>query len=100
MSNAQIDETVNIDLLDDITNIDTITENENIVENVTVQDEQTLEENQIDSTDNTVETNCLALTVKKDYTSVILKNIFTASGRVSLKVLLSTILINLLDLFF
>lgn len=48
----------------------------------------------------TPEPNCLALTVRKDYNLVIVKNIFTASGRLSWKIVLSTIILNILNMLF
>lgn len=44
--------------------------------------------------------NCLALTVRKNYNLTILKNIFTTSGRMSLKIALSTLVLNFLKMFF
>lgn len=44
--------------------------------------------------------NCLALTVRKDYNITIIKNIFTTSGRMSLKIALSTLVLNFLRMFF
>lgn len=44
--------------------------------------------------------NCLALTVRKDYNLTIIKNIFTTTGRMSLKVALSTFILNILRMFF
>ena len=46
------------------------------------------------------EPNCLALTVRKDYNLTIIKNIFTTTGRMSLKVALSTFILNILRMFF
>ena len=43
---------------------------------------------------------CLALTVRKDYNLVIVKNIFKASGRMSWKVALTTFIINFINLLF
>lgn len=48
----------------------------------------------------TPEPNCLALTVRKDYNLVIVKNIFTASGRLSWKIVLATIVLNILNMLF
>ena len=58
-----------------------------------------IEGNAIEST-NIPEPNCLALTVRKDYNLVIVKNIFTASGRLSWKVALATIILNFLNMIF
>lgn len=44
--------------------------------------------------------NCLALTVRRDYNLTIVKNIFTASGRLSWKVVLATLVLNFLNLIF
>lgn len=48
----------------------------------------------------TVETNCLALTVRKDYNLSIFKNSIVTTFRVSWKIAVSTFLLNLLKLFF
>ena len=65
----------------------------NIVEN------NTLNSNASTNTD-TPEPNCLALTVRKDYNLVIVKNIFTASGRLSWKIVLATVVLNILNMLF
>ena len=48
----------------------------------------------------TVETNCLALTVRKDYNLSIVKNSILTTFRISWKVALSTFILNVLKLFF
>ena len=48
----------------------------------------------------TAETNCLALTVRKDYNLSIFKNGIVTTFRVSWKIAVSTFLLNLLKLFF
>lgn len=48
----------------------------------------------------TVETNCLALTVRKDYNFAIAKNTVFKTIRMSIKVAISTFLLNLIKLFF
>lgn len=48
----------------------------------------------------TVETNCLALTVRKDYSLAIFKNSIFTSIRMSIKVAILTIILNVLKLFF
>ena len=64
--------------------------------------QQTNSTNTIFNTNNTdiPEPNCLALTIKKDYNLIIVKNIFTASGRISWKIVLSTIVLNILNMLF
>lgn len=52
-----------------------------------------------ESTSDIPEPNCLALTVRKDYNLTIIKNIFTTSGRMSLKIALSTFVLNFLRMF-
>lgn len=52
------------------------------------------------SHNNLPEPNCLALTVRKDYNLVIVKNIFTATGRLSWKIILSTVVLNFLRMMF
>lgn len=63
--------------------------------------EETLEveENQLNN-DDIPEPNCLALTVRKDYNLTIVKNIFTTTGRLSWKVILSTLVLNFLNMIF
>ena len=46
------------------------------------------------------ETNCLALTVKKDYNLTIFKNVITATKRMSFKVICSTVFLNFLRFMF
>lgn len=48
----------------------------------------------------TVETNCLALTVRKDYNFAIAKNTVFKTIRMSIKVAISTFVLNLIKLFF
>lgn len=48
----------------------------------------------------TVETNCLALTVRKDYNLSIVKNSILTTFRISWKVAISTFILNVLKLFF
>ena len=62
--------------------------NENLVLN------NELNNDSIDST-----TNCLALTVRKEYRVTIAKNIFNKSFRVSWKIALSIITLNFLNMF-
>lgn len=52
------------------------------------------------SSNNIPEPNCLALTVRKDYNLMIVKNIFTASGRLSWKIVLATVVLNFLNMIF
>ena len=47
----------------------------------------------------TVETNCLALTVRKDYNLSIVRNSIFTTLRISLKVAISTFVLNILKLF-
>lgn len=46
------------------------------------------------------ETNCLALTVQKDYHFQIIKNVVSTTSRMSMKVLLSTVILNFLRFIF
>ena len=48
----------------------------------------------------TTESNCLALVVRKDYNLTIVKNIFTTTGRLSWKIALITAIINVLNMLF
>lgn len=53
----------------------------------------------IDNSEDTVETNCLALTVKKDYSLSIAKNAFFKGIRMSFKVAISTFFLNVAKIF-
>lgn len=44
------------------------------------------------------ESNCLALTIRKDYSLTSVKNMVTTAGRMSLKVALSTVLLQILSM--
>ena len=87
----------------------------NNINHVTIIDDTVLENNTLNevamnanvstnsNTDTSVdipEPNCLALTVRKDYNLVIVKNIFTASGRLSWKIVLATVILNILNMLF
>ena len=68
--------------------------------NVGVQDVQadsTLEDS---AKKETVETNCLALTVRKDYNFAIAKNTVFKTIRIRIKVAISTFVLNIIKLFF
>ena len=68
--------------------------------NVGVQDVQadsTLEDS---AKKEAVETNCLALTVRKDYNFAIAKNTVFKTIRMSIKVAISTFVLNIIKLFF
>ena len=68
--------------------------------NVGVQDvhaDSTLEDS---AKKETVETNCLALTVRKDYNFAIAKNTVFKTIRMSIKVAISTFVLNIIKLFF
>ena len=56
-------------------------------------------ENNIEDSNNDI-SNCLALTVKKDYNLTIVKNVFTTTGRLSWKIALVTAIINILNMLF
>ena len=53
-----------------------------------------------ESKEKTVETNCLALTVRKDYNFSIAKNTVFKTIRMSIKVAISTLVLNLIKIFF
>lgn len=74
----------------------------NIVENIALNTttNANLDTNNITNNTDTPEPNCLALTVRKDYNLVIVKNIFTASGRLSWKIVLATVVLNILNMLF
>ena len=62
-----------------------------------VQADSTLEDS---AKKETVETNCLALTVRKDYNFAIAKNTVFKTIRMSIKVAISTFVLNIIKLFF
>lgn len=74
----------------------------NIVENINLNTttDSNFDNNNISNDTDTPEPNCLALTVRKDYNLVIVKNIFTASGRLSWKIVLATVILNILNMLF
>ena len=59
-----------------------------------------LSSNEDENKEKTVETNCLALTVRKDYNFAIARNTVFKTIRMSIKVAISTIVLNLIKLFF
>ena len=71
------------------------TPNENEIDN-----ENTKNTELTDEKKETVETNCLALTVRKDYSLSIWKNSFITGLRVSWKIAISTSILNLLKFLF
>jgi len=46
------------------------------------------------------ETTCLALAVRKEHNLIMVKNIFTTSGRLSWRIVLATIVLNFLNMIF
>ncbi len=72
----------------------------NIVENIDFNTTTNFNINNSSNETDTPEPNCLALTVRKDYNLVIVKNIFTASGRLSWKIVLATVILNILNMLF
>ena len=72
--------------------IDELKEKDNIhsTEKDNIQ-EETINENS--------QTNCLALTIRKDYNLIIAKNFITTTGRISWKIVLSTFVLNFLRMF-
>ena len=83
-------------------NIENVLENNEALKESIFSGSNILEKNPLNSTDNNdvPEPNCLALTVRKDYNLVIVKNIFTASGRLSWKIILATLVLNFLNMLF
>lgn len=59
-----------------------------------------LSSNGDENKEKTVETNCLALTVRKDYNFSIAKNTVFKTIRMSVKVAISTLVLNLIKIFF
>lgn len=79
-------------------------ENEHIINKLDTYEEDSQEENDIsdnieDEKNQTAETTCLALTVRKDYNLSIIKNSVIKTFKISLKVTLCTLFLNLLSLF-
>ena len=58
-----------------------------------------LHQNNLEQKNETVETNCLALTVRKDYNLSIVKNTILTTFRFSWKIAFSTLILNILKLF-
>lgn len=86
-----LDKNINNDCKNDL-NIDT---------NVDTQDNIDFTSQDCTDSDNEeTESNCLALTIRQDYSVSIFKNGLLTTGRLSLKVILSTIFLNILRLFF
>ncbi len=107
---------INNTLQDSLNSIDTLNQNEKIVDNKgdynnqiitncnTSTDTITASEENADnisasSEKETVETNCLALTVRKDYNFAIAKNTIFKTIRMSIKVAISTLVLNFIKLF-
>lgn len=83
----------------------TSNENFNIVniydeENIETEDTQSITSNDSSKENETIETNCLALTIRKDYHLSIIKNTVFTTIRVTCKVFLYTLFLNLLKMFF
>ncbi len=76
-------------------------ENENAEHSIETKNTDTSEESIENSPEQkeTAETNCLALTVRKNYNVSIIKNSIFTSLRFSLKVAISTLVLNILKLF-
>ena len=79
-------------------------ENAHIINKLDTYEEDSQEENDIsdnieDEKNQTAETTCLALTVRKDYNLSIIKNSVIKTFKISLKVTLCTLFLNLLSLF-
>lgn len=75
--------------------IETSLENNNISENISESKQEILEPIKKE----TAETNCLALTVRKDYNLSIVKNTILTTFRFSWKIAFSTLVLNILKLF-
>ena len=75
-----------------------VIENTNSTENII--DIKNNKNSEISEKKETVETNCLALTVRKDYNFSIAKNTVFKTIRMSIKVAISTFLLHILRLFF
>lgn len=94
--------TENEEQLDSIPeNTEELKENENVV-NISEGDNLFLDDStKVDSEqkNETVETNCLALTVRKDYNLSIVKNTILTTFRFSWKIAFSTLILNILKLF-
>ena len=78
-------------------------ENEESSENISLVSEEPLnnsENQEVLEKKETVETNCLALTVRKNYNISIFKNTVFTTFRVTCKVTIFTLVLNFLSLFF
>lgn len=78
-------------------------ENEESSENISLVSEEPLnnsENQEVLEKKETVETNCLALTVRKNYNISIFKNTVFTTFRVTCKVTVFTLVLNFLSLFF
>ena len=87
LKNNEVDENISLN---------NVTQNSNSNSNVFIDSTQI----DSDNSNNDVETNCLALTVRKDYNLSIVKNGFFTTLRVSWKVAVSTFILSLLKFLF
>lgn len=94
---------LNPDSISEISTIEEVEDSNTIEENTDTSSSTVSSVNTatfLENNSDTPEPNCLALTVRKDYNLTIIKNIFTTSGRMSLKIALSTLVLNFLRMFF
>ena len=84
-----------IDKLSNLISEDIDNENSNITSSIDV---NTIIDKNIDSSLNDSTSNCLALTIRKNYNLISIKNIFSTTGKISLKILISTFILNILSI--
>lgn len=83
----------------DSDNID-LTSNDNNLKSENILSDENVNSKGNDEEKESIETNCLALTVRKDYNFSIAKNTVFKTIRMSIKVAISTFVLNLIKLFF
>ena len=77
-----------------------VTSKDLVSENIVQESIQNASEDSSLSKNETVETNCLALTVRKDYSLSIFKNSIFTPIRMSIKVAVLTAILNVIKLYF
>ncbi len=98
-----VDEEINSDIIlnSEESNLDEkIVSEDEVSDNIVQESNPNALEDSSSSKNETVETNCLALTVRKDYSLSIFKNSIFTSIRMSIKVAFATFILNILNLFF
>ena len=97
-----VDEEINSDIIlnSEESNLDEkIVSEDEVSDNIVQESNPNALEDSSSSKNETVETNCLALTVRKDYNLSIVKNTILTTFRFSWKIAFSTLILNILKLF-